>query len=85
MYLNKKGIENISYFLFIHLAVALIEGALEYREALAADLALEDLEEEEGGRDALGDLTDSSIINYESCLASPHSAAARSKLMNRTL
>ena len=66
--------------------MALIEGALEYREARAADLALEDLlDEDEGGRDALGDLTESSIINYESCLASPHSAAARSKLMIRTL
>ena len=43
--------------------MALIEGALEYLDALAADLALEDLlDDEEGGRDALGDLTESNIM-----------------------
>ena len=54
-----------------YLAVALIDGALEYLDNLAADVALDALDEDVGGRDDLGDLTESIIALLKMILARP--------------
>ena len=54
-----------------YLAVALIDGALEYLDNLAADVARDALDEDVGGRDDLGDLTESIIALLKMILACP--------------
>ena len=54
-----------------YLAVALIDGALEYLDNLAADVARDALDEDVGGRDDLGDLTESIIALLKMILARP--------------
>ena len=73
MYLNIDiSFRNAKFYLKeSYLAVALIDGALEYLDNLAADVARDALDEDVGGRDDLGDLTESIIALLKMILARP--------------